>query len=76
MKLASNTKLESNLAKQLETYQTSSDAERGIKAIIFFGSQQVVRLLRILKKVRLEDNKGVVLIDASKDTKLSASKVK
>ena len=36
MKLASNTKLEANLKKQVEVYQTSSDAERGLKSDYLF----------------------------------------
>ena len=41
MKLAKNTQLERNLAKQLPIYQAASDAQNGIKAIIFFhGSRR------------------------------------
>jgi hypothetical protein len=43
MKLASNTKLEANLKKQVEVYQTSADAERGIKVIIFLASTNAKR---------------------------------
>jgi hypothetical protein len=75
IKLASNTNLEKNLAKQLETYQVSSDAERGIKAIVFFDDEQLARTRKILKKLGLESSKDVVLIDARNDNKKSASKL-
>ena len=74
MKLASNTKLEANLAKQLEIYQVSANAEKGIKAILYFDSYQLRRVQKILKKLGLTGNKDIVLIDACKDNKPSASK--
>jgi hypothetical protein len=76
MKLASNTKLETNLAVQLEIYQTSADAERGIKAIIYFDEKQLSRVNKILKKLGLSGSKDVILIDACSDNKPSASKAK
>ncbi len=76
MKLASNSRLEANLASQLEIYQLSADAERGIKAIIYFDESQYSRVSKILKKLRLQDNKDIVLIDACSDNKPSASKAK
>jgi hypothetical protein len=76
MKLASNTKLEMNLAKQVEVYQLSADAERAIKAIIYFDSGQLNRVKRILKRLNSENNKDVVLIDARSDNKPSASRTK
>ena len=76
MKLGSNTKLEQNLAKQLEVYQVSADAERGIKVIIYFDEKQHRRVAKILKKLELHANKDIVLIDACDDNKPSASKVK
>jgi hypothetical protein len=76
MKLASNTKLEMNLAKQVEVYQLSADAERAIKAIIYFDSRQLYRVKRILKKLKFENNKDIVLIDARSDNKPSASRAK
>lgn len=74
MKLAKNTKLEQNLAKQAEIYQAASDAKRAIKAIIYFTAAELTRVKAILKKLGLEDNKDVVLIDARRDNKPSASK--
>lgn len=74
MKLASNTKLEANLKKQVEIYQTAADAERGIKAIIFFSYAERQKVSRILKRLGLESNVDIVQIDARSDNKPSASK--
>jgi len=74
MKLARNTKLEANLKKQLEIYQASADAERGIKAIIYFDAQELYRVQAILRRLKMIDNPDVILIDARSDNKPSASK--
>lgn len=74
MKLAKNTKLEQNLAKQVEIYQAASDAEHAIKAIIYFTASELRRVMTIIKKLGLEKSKDVVLIDARRDNKPSASK--
>tara|TARA_R110000868_G_scaffold73822_4_gene213701 strand:+ start:4439 stop:5962 length:1524 start_codon:yes stop_codon:yes gene_type:complete len=74
MKLAKNTKLEKNLAKQVEIYQAASDAKHAIKAIIYFTTSELARVKDILKRLSLDNNKDVVLIDARRDNKPSASK--
>lgn len=76
MKLAKNTKLEQNLAKQAEIYQAASDAKQAIKAIIYFTESEFERVKSILKKLGLEGNRDVVLIDARRDNKPSGSKAK
>lgn len=74
MKLAKNTKLEMNLKKQTDIYQASSDAQRAIKAIVYFSYSQLTRVQKILKRLGLKDSKDIVLIDARKDNKPSGSK--
>jgi hypothetical protein len=74
MKLAKSSALERNLEKQLSIYQSASDAERGIKAIIFFSAEEEARLKAILRKLKLDGHKDVVVIDARKDNKPSGSK--
>lgn len=74
MKLAKNTKLEANLAKQVEIYQAAADAQRGIKAIVYFSYEQLKRVREILNRLKLEGSPDVVLIDARSDNKPSASK--
>ncbi len=73
MKLAKNSKLEANLQKQVEVYQTAADAERGIKAIIYFSYAQLQRVRAILERLKLEGNHDIVLLDARNDNKPSAS---
>jgi hypothetical protein len=74
MKLAKNTSLERNLAKQVGVYQRASDAERGIKVIIFFSADEERRALEIIDRLGLTDNPDVVLIDARRDNKPSGSR--
>ena len=76
MKLAKNTKLEQNLARQAEIYQAASDAKQAIKAILYFTEAEFQRVKSILKKLDLEGNRDVVLIDARRDNKPSGSKAK
>lgn len=74
MKLAKNTKLATNLEKQVPIYQKASDAGTGIKAIIYFTAAELAKVKRILKELKLIDSPDVVLIDARRDNKPSASK--
>lgn len=74
-KLAKNTKLERNLAKQAEIYEKASDATQpSLKVIIYFSLKQAYRVQRILKRLKLVDSPHVILIDARSDNKPSASK--
>jgi hypothetical protein len=76
MKLAKNTKLEQNLARQVEIYQAASDARKAIKAILYFSAAEFERVKTILKRLGLEQSRDVVLIDARRDNKPSGSKAK
>lgn len=73
MKLAKNSKLEANLKKQVEIYQAAADAERGIKAIIYFSYDQLRRVNDILRRLKLEGSRDIILLDARSDNKPSAS---
>ena len=74
MKLAKNTALERNLEKQLPIYQAASDAQHGIKAIIFFSAQEKAHVEGILDRLKILGHKDIVLIDARNDNKPSGSK--
>jgi hypothetical protein len=74
MKLAKNTALKRNLEKQLPIYQAASDAEHGIKAIIYFTLEEKMRVTAILKDLNITGHKDIILIDARLDNKPSASK--
>lgn len=72
-KLASNGKLEMNLRKQVEIYQRASDAPHAMKVILYFTDAERKRVQAILKKLKIENHRDVVLIDARSDNKPSAS---
>ena len=74
-KLASNTKLEANLANQVKVYEKANDTDRSIKVIVFFTAAHKARVAQILKRLKIDDHPGVLLIDARRDNKPSASMV-
>jgi hypothetical protein len=73
-KLAKNKGLEKNLTHQTEIYQKASDAQHGIKAIVYFTREELEKVQRMLKKLKLDKNRNVVLINARRDDKPSGSK--
>ena len=75
-KLASNTSLERNLEAQVEIYEKANDAKKSFKVIIYFSQHELMRVQRILKRLKMEKNPFIILIDARKDNKPSASKAK
>ena len=74
-KLASNSKLKNNLAKQVEIYKKASSADRAIKVILYFSDAEFEKVNTVLNELELKDCKDIVLINAI-DNKISASKVK
>jgi hypothetical protein len=75
-KLASNPQLEKNLANQTKVYQQASDAQHAIRVIIYFSKQEYDRVITILKRLNLEKDETIVLVDARSDNKPSGSKAK
>lgn len=75
-KLASNTSLEKNLRNQVAIYEKASITKRSIKVILHFSDSELDKVLRILKTVGLVGNPDIILIDANRENKTSASKVK
>jgi len=75
-KLASNTKLAQNLANQVEIYKKAHDTDKSIKVILFFSEKEEKKAKRILEDLDISNEKYVVLIDARKDNKISASRAK
>ncbi len=75
-KLAANTQLQRNLEHQAAIYQKASDAQRSLKVILYFSKQEMERADRILKNLKLAGREDIVLIDARRDNKPSASKAK
>jgi len=73
-KLAKNTQLKRNLQNQIEIYKKSSDTKQSIKVILFFTKKELDRVKKILKELKIESDPHIILIDARRDNKPSASK--
>jgi predicted molibdopterin-dependent oxidoreductase YjgC len=74
-KLASNSKLKQNIAKQLEVYEEANQTKKAIKVILYFNETELEKTKKVLKELGLKEGKTIVLIDAS-NNKPSASTVK
>lgn len=75
-KLASNKKLKQNLANQVGVYKKANRTDKAIKVILYFSQAELNSTLRIMKELKINGDKSIILIDASKDNKKSASTVK
>lgn len=75
-KLASNKKLKQNLLNQVEIYQEANETQMAFKVILYFSANEHVRVINILKEANLTAKENIILIDARKDNKTSASNVK
>lgn len=74
-KLASNSKLKQNLAKQVDVYLKANQTKSAIKVIMYFDDSELIKVNKILKELNLDDSESIILIDSS-DNKPSASNVK
>lgn len=72
-KLASNSKLEQNLRKQVEIYKKASNAQRALRVILYFNEAELHRAESALKNLKLDNDPDTTLIDARNDNKPSAS---
>lgn len=75
-KLASNSKLKQNLEKQVEIYQVANNIDKAIKVIMYFTDDEYTKLSKVLKDLKLDNCKDIILIDARSDNKPSASNAK
>lgn len=74
-KLAKNTQLERNLQKQCKVYEAASDTTHpSIKVILHFDDSEYDKVHRILKRLNLENDQNIVLIDACHYSKPSGSR--
>lgn len=64
-KLASNSKLKDNLAKQVGIYKKASGTNRSIKVILYFTDKEYKKILDILNELGLQGCKDIILIDAT-----------
>jgi len=72
-KLAKNNQLKRNLQKQVEIYQEANETDMAFKVIIYFSVDEHNRANRILKEIGSENKSNIILIDARRDNKPSAS---
>ena len=73
-KLATNSQLKRNLANQVAIYEKANDTKKSIKVILYFTRADLNRVQKILRELKLTDDPNIVLIDARRDNKPSASK--
>ncbi|MDK8462743.1 hypothetical protein [Marinobacter sp. SS13-12] len=75
-KLAGNSKLKQNLAKQVEVYKGANQTKKAIKVILYFSDSELSRVQKIMKELDLKEGKELVLIDAQATNKPSGSNAK
>lgn len=73
-KLASNTGLRRNIENQVKIYQEANETSKSIKVILYFSDSELAKVRKILHDLKLNNREDIVLIDASLETKVSASK--
>jgi hypothetical protein len=73
-KLGSNRQLEHNLEKQVAIYEAANETRSSVKIIVYYTREDEIRVQRILKKLNLENEESIVVIDARSDNKPSASR--
>ena len=66
--------LKKNLEKQVEVYLDANVTDKAIKVILYFTDEEEIKVNKILNDLGLTGKLGIVLIDARKDNKVSASK--
>lgn len=74
-KLASNSKLKQNLAKQVKIYEQANNTKKSIKVILYFTDTELTKLINTFKELKIKEGKELVIIDA-RPNKISASNVK
>lgn len=75
-KLASNSKLKQNLKNQVDIYKAASETSNAFKVILFFSESELNKVTNVLSELNLINDPDIILIDARKDNKISASNVK
>lgn len=73
-KLASNSQLERNIENQVAIYEKANRTTQSYKVILFFTSHEEAKVRRMLQRLKVPQDAGIVLIDGRRDNKPSASK--
>ncbi|MDL5366086.1 hypothetical protein QSH18_10760 [Xanthomonas sp. NCPPB 2654] len=75
-KLASNSKLKQNLAKQVEVYKDANQTKKSIKVVLHFTDEEYSKIKKMMKELKIKEGNDFVLIDASRTNKPSGSNAK
>jgi hypothetical protein len=73
-KLGGSNSLKRNLERQVAIYEKANNTSKSVKAIICYTRSDEVRVAKILKQLKLDNDESTVVIDARSDNKPSASK--
>ncbi len=73
-KLASNSQLQRNLEHQVEVYKNANNTTQSFKVVLIFTQSEEQKLKNIIKNIKAPDNAGIILINARRDNKPSASR--
>ena len=73
-KLASNAQLERNIENQVAIYEKANGTTQSYKVIVCFTVWDEAKVRRILQRLKVPQDAGIILIDARRDNKPSASK--
>ncbi|WP_434779306.1 hypothetical protein [Neisseria sp. Ec49-e6-T10] len=74
-KLASNSKLKQNIENQVKVYEQANQTKKSIKVILYFSDQELEKINRIFRDLKISESKNLVTIDA-RIGKISASNVR
>ena len=75
-KLASNSQLADNLQHQTGAYQRAHRTKKSVKVVMYYTEAELAKVSSVLRRLGLENDESIVLIDARNDNKESASKIK
>lgn len=75
-KLGSNTSLKRNLQRQVKIYERANRTSKSVKVIICYTELDESRVVGILKELKLQNDPSIVVIDARRDNKPSASRAR
>ena len=75
-KLASNSKLKQNIAKQVDIYKEANQTKKSIKVILYFSDEEYAKVKSVMKELDIKEGKELVLIDAQSTNKPSGSNAK
>ena len=73
--MASNSQLKKNLQNQVAIYDKANQTKESIKVILYFDTAEYLKVIGIIKELKLDNDRNIILIDAGNDNKKSASTV-